>query len=101
MEAYSNLGPNCDVTRMETLNSDILSLKNDTEMVDHSMNRKFSGASYGYGYLLMKYKNKFFHFEGVLLNLLATCELGESFATFIIYACSVLKCFTTFSPCFQ
>ena len=32
-------------------------------------------------------KNKCCHFQGVLLNLLATCELRESFATFIIYAC--------------
>ena len=41
-------------TRTETLNCDISSLENDTEMVDHSMNRKFYGASYGYGYSLIK-----------------------------------------------
>ena len=36
-------------SRTETLNCDISSLKNDTEIY-HSMNRKFQGASYGYGY---------------------------------------------------
>ena len=69
---YSNLGPNCDVTRMETLNCDILSLKNDTEMVDQSMNCKFKAL------LMAIYNKKMLSFLGVLLNLLATCELGES-----------------------
>ena len=41
-------------SRTETLNCDILSLENDTKMVDHSMNRKFYGASYGHGYFLIK-----------------------------------------------
>ena len=40
----------CDVTSMKTLNCDISSLEHDTEMVDHSINHKFQGASYDYEY---------------------------------------------------
>ena len=32
-------------SQTETLNCDISSLENDTEMVDHSINDKFKGAS--------------------------------------------------------
>ena len=39
----------CVTSHTETLNCDISSLENDTEMVDHSMNPEFSGA------LLMNY----------------------------------------------
>ena len=35
-------------------------------------------------------------FSGVLLVLLETCELGESFATFIIYTCWTFKVKTRF-----
>ena len=56
----------CDVTIMKTLNCDILSWEHDKKMVDHYL------------------KKNFCHFRGVLLILLATCELGESFAAFVI-----------------
>ena len=62
----------CDVTIMETLNCDISSWKHDREMVDHSLNHKFEGTSYDYGYWYIK------------SILLSTCELGESLVTFII-----------------
>ena len=70
---------------METLNCDNSSLKNDREMVDHSENHKFEGASYEYDYEIIKSILTFF---GVLLNFLATCEFEESFATFKICACT-------------
>ena len=69
----------CDVTIMETLNCDISSWEHDREMVDHSLNHKFEGASYDYGYWYIK------------SILLSTCELGESLATFIIWTCFVVK----------
>ena len=34
------------ISQTETLNCDISSLENDTETSGHSINRKFSGASY-------------------------------------------------------
>ena len=46
----------------ETSNCDTSSLENDTEMVDHSMNPKFSGASYELCYFLIKARNFFYIF---------------------------------------
>ena len=59
-------------------------MEHDREIVDHSMNHKIEGASYDYGYQAIK---SILTLLGVLLNLIATCELEENFATFIIYAC--------------
>ena len=45
---YFITGP--EVVTSRTENCDNSSLENDTEMLDHSMNHKFEGASYDYGY---------------------------------------------------
>ena len=47
---------------METLNCDNSSLEKNREMVDHSENHKFEGASYEYGYETIKSILTFFGF---------------------------------------
>ena len=47
------------MSRTKTLNCDILSLDNDTEMVGHYMNPKFVGASLDYSYSSIREREYF------------------------------------------